>query len=135
MTLKHMRSSALIAAVLGLATAGSVGAGGDTPTWSDALEASPNRLTAAEEADLAARAASGESALHAPAGTYRPNDAAQAGSSSGRQSPNARTGSDAMTPARPDDASARRATDHAPPTERAADSDRVMPPRTERAVR
>jgi hypothetical protein len=66
--------------MLGLA-ASAAGAGGDTPTWKDALEASPNRLTAAEEAELAARAASGESALQAPAGTYSPNDAPAGGAS------------------------------------------------------
>jgi hypothetical protein len=124
----------LIAAALGLATAGSVIAGGDTPTWSDALEASPNRLTPAEEADLAARAASGESALQAPAGVYSPNDAAQAAISE-RQSPNARTGSDAMAPVRPDDASAHDATASRSPTEPALDGDRAVAPRTENPVR
>jgi hypothetical protein len=63
----------LLGAVLAATMSGAAIAGGDTPTWADALEASPNRLTAAEEANLAARAASGESAKQAPEGVYAPN--------------------------------------------------------------
>jgi hypothetical protein len=76
MNWKRNRNAWLLASAVGLAVSGGAMASGSTPTWDDALAASPHRLTAAEQADLEKRAASGESARKAPEGTYGPSAAA-----------------------------------------------------------
>jgi hypothetical protein len=75
MNWKRKRNAWVLASAVGLAISGGALASGSTPTWEEALASSPNRLTAAEQADLERRAASGESALQAPAGTYSPSAA------------------------------------------------------------
>ena len=71
MNFRPKRTALALAAAL--AFSGVAFGSGSTPTWEDALEASPNRLTAAEQSALDRRATSGESAREAPAGTYAPN--------------------------------------------------------------
>jgi hypothetical protein len=90
---EHRERSAWIIGAAFAVIAASASAGGDTPTWADALEASPNRATPAEQAQLEARAASGESALEAPPGVYTPNAAEPSATEATRRS------TDTATPA------------------------------------
>ena len=72
---KRTRNGWLVAAAVGLALSQGALASGSTTTWQDALEASPNRLSAEEAAQLERRAASGENAKEAPEGVYSPSAA------------------------------------------------------------
>lgn len=85
------RKPTALALAVALAFSGAAFASGSTPTMQDALEASPNRLTAQESADLERRATSGESAREAPEGTYSPIAGGETSSYGGAVTPNAGT--------------------------------------------